>query len=234
MSEFIELGNGMNETLLLYLNQFNTNELDTVFEVASTSYFRSLPFMLVVWALWFRAGTEAEKTARREMLTGVLLVAIPIIGITRFLANTLPFSARPLHTEDLDILVRNGQDLKLLDGWNSLPSDHASLFFGLATMIFLIDRRFGGFLFVWAAVVVCLPRVITGLHWPSDILAGAFLGIFLGAVLLAPVSEGLRRFRIIPFLERHEAYAYPLLFFVTYEVAQMFKLSRTIVYSLIA
>ncbi|SLN23329.1 undecaprenyl pyrophosphate phosphatase [Roseovarius albus] len=222
----------MDEALFLFFNRFNTDELDQVFLVLSSEYLKSVPFMLIVWALWFLSGTDAQRTMRRERLTAVLLATIPIIGITRFLANNLPFSLRPIYSNIAGLQLRDDQSVEFMDGWSSLPSDHASLFFGLAVMIFLINRRFGVFLLFWAAFVVCLPRVVTGLHWPSDIVVGALLGAALGVTLLGPMTQIVRQVQLVPFCERHEAFAYPLLFLATYEVTQMFQMTRYIVFAL--
>ena len=64
---------------------------------------------------------------------------------------------------------------------NSFPSAHATFFFALAVYLFLLDKKLG-ILMVAVTVLMGIARVFVGVHWPSDILAGAFLGIF--AVLL--------------------------------------------------
>ena len=74
----------------------------------------------------------------------------------------------------------------------SFPSGHAAFFFGLATAYFLSKkirpegapqsgtiRRVSFWLFV-AAALISLARVFVGVHYPSDILAGALVGIFSG------------------------------------------------------
>ena len=51
--------------------------------------------------------------------------------------------------------------------------------FALATAIYFYDRRFGWFLFVLGALVG-IGRVAGGVHYPTDILGGAILGIIVG------------------------------------------------------
>ena len=58
----------------------------------------------------------------------------------------------------------------------SFPSGHAAFLFALAAAIFIYDKRWGIFFFV-GAVLVGLGRIWAGLHWPSDILGGAVIGI---------------------------------------------------------
>jgi undecaprenyl-diphosphatase len=55
------------------------------------------------------------------------------------------------------------------------PSDHATASFAIATAILLRNRRWG-LVAIALATVLCLTRVAIGVHYPSDVLAGAALG----------------------------------------------------------
>lgn len=72
-----------------------------------------------------------------------------------------------------------------------LPSTTAALFFALAFCAFFNARRGIPLRAGWALIVVALltsaSRVLAGIHWPTDILAGAAVG--LGAVLLVQYAE---------------------------------------------
>ncbi|MDD5750491.1 MAG: phosphatase PAP2 family protein [Candidatus Pacebacteria bacterium] len=61
----------------------------------------------------------------------------------------------------------------------SFPSTHAAVFFALATVVFLYNKKAGLFFFL-GAIIIGLARVFCGLHWLSDVLAGMVLGTFLG------------------------------------------------------
>lgn len=58
----------------------------------------------------------------------------------------------------------------------SFPSDHAIGAFAIATSIWIFRRKDG---MVWLALAACIAfsRVWTGVHYPSDVLAGAVIGI---------------------------------------------------------
>jgi undecaprenyl-diphosphatase len=58
---------------------------------------------------------------------------------------------------------------------SSFPSDHATAAFAIAVAIFAYHRR-TGLVLLFAAVVLSVARVALGVHYPSDILAGALLG----------------------------------------------------------
>jgi membrane-associated phospholipid phosphatase len=66
----------------------------------------------------------------------------------------------------------------------SFPSAHALSSFAVATAMFRVDPATAGALVV--ALVISLGRPYLGMHYPSDVLAGALLGIILG--LLVPLS----------------------------------------------
>jgi undecaprenyl-diphosphatase len=58
----------------------------------------------------------------------------------------------------------------------SFPSDHASAAFAIAGVVFMFDRLAGA-LFLAAAAVIGGGRVVAGAHYPTDVLAGALVGL---------------------------------------------------------
>ncbi|MDU0201741.1 undecaprenyl-diphosphatase [Paenibacillus sp. MAH-36] len=64
----------------------------------------------------------------------------------------------------------------------SFPSDHATGAFVIAASIWSFRRKEG---LVWLVLAACIAfsRVWTGVHYPSDVLAGAVLGIAAAAVV---------------------------------------------------
>ena len=66
----------------------------------------------------------------------------------------------------------------------SFPSAHALSSFAVATAMFRVDPATAGALVV--ALALSLGRPYLGMHYPSDVIAGALLGILLG--LVVPLS----------------------------------------------
>lgn len=66
----------------------------------------------------------------------------------------------------------------------SFPSAHALSSFAVATAMVRVDSAMAGALVV--ALLISLGRPYLGMHYPSDVLAGAALGVLLG--LIVPLS----------------------------------------------
>ncbi len=64
----------------------------------------------------------------------------------------------------------------------AFPSDHAALAFVLAYAFSSVYPR-GTFLFYGGAFLIALARVFVGVHYPLDILGGAFVGVVSGFII---------------------------------------------------
>ncbi|MCL1079727.1 phosphatase PAP2 family protein [Parashewanella spongiae] len=58
----------------------------------------------------------------------------------------------------------------------SLPSGHTAAAFVMATSVYIIFPIIGIFCFIWA-VMIGVSRVALTVHYPTDIIAGAALGV---------------------------------------------------------
>lgn len=72
---------------------------------------------------------------------------------------------------------------------SSFPSGHAAFYFAIATVVFLyFKKNYPQRKFCWgislgfflASFIISLARVFSGIHWPSDILVGAIIGVLSG------------------------------------------------------
>ena len=91
---------------------------------------------------------------------------------------------------------------------SSFPSDHAvvSMAFAMATLLWWIYNRKkfftrSGVLFIMVSLVMTLCRILTLVHWPSDILAWLWLGILVPLILMIrPIRYTLLRYVINPII----------------------------------
>jgi len=182
--------------------------------------------MMTVFAyVWFQAEPHQETfeiTDRRRVLLHSLLICIPALMLARGLGYLFPFRTRPLYEPALNLHRAFTFDANSLETWSSFPSDHAVLFFALATGVFLVSRRTGVFLYAYTVIGICLPRVYMGLHYPSDILAGAVLGVAAGYTAR---WSGLRSLLTRPALHLHDVSPglfYASFFFLAYQTADLY------------
>ncbi len=178
----------LDRTLLFALNGFARHSviLDKTDVILTDMVFvNGGMFFLFLWWLWFRPGPRSE-----EDRAAALRIAIAIcvaVALARGLQVFLPPRLRPLNDPDLGFVLPFGQEPGALEHWNSFPSDHAIVFFALATAIWRRHRGVGAFAFAWIAVLNALTRVYAGFHYPSDVLGGALIGIVVMRLSEAPI-----------------------------------------------
>jgi undecaprenyl-diphosphatase len=114
-----------------------------------------------------------------------------------------------------------GIDPSLANHWGSFPSDHAALLFALVTVIWQRSRWLG-LLALVSALYGVLPRIYFGLHYVSDVTAGALLGV---AFVLLFERFGPRTWahRGVGWEQRLPGMFYGVAFLVSLEVATLFE-----------
>jgi membrane-associated phospholipid phosphatase len=179
-------------------------------------------FVGIVGGLWYRP--EDRKRQRETIIIMILAIAVSLI-VNRTVSTLLPFRHRPMYA-----LGANAPSFEWhadLEHWSSFPSDTATFVFAIAAGFWLASRWWG-FAFGVLATSTSLARVYLGIHYPSDIVVGALLGV---ATTLALTREFVRRKIAAPILTmeaRYPPYFYALFFVVLGELADGFPLTRRI------
>ncbi|MDP3784648.1 MAG: phosphatase PAP2 family protein [bacterium] len=125
------------------------------------------------WALGIMAFLIFFRK-RRLLFESFLSALIARFGFTEII-RYLYDRPRPFEIKDIAPLISH-------DPGGSFPSGNATFFFALATTLFIYDRRWGTVFFI-GAVLMGAARVLAGVHWPSDILGGAVVGILTSVVV---------------------------------------------------
>lgn len=219
----LQLIDAWDERIVLLLNQFAAKSPvfdGIVYDLADTSFLQGGLFMAYFWWAWLR--TDGPVTRRRHEIVISIASAIMAAVISRIMQVTLPFHTRPLHTASLHFVLPLGVNPQTLNYWNSLPSDHAAIYFALATAIWYQNRALGSAAMVWTMVFGLVPRIYLGYHYPSDILAGSIVGIVIMVLTwhFAPRTKMVDR--MLAWEQSHRAIFYPIAFLLTYEVAILF------------
>ena len=177
--------------------------------------------MAVLWAAWFCKSTDQNKN--RSFLLSAILGSLVALFVARVLAHCAPMRIRP--ALDLQLHFRAPSGLPAQSNWtvwSSFPSDHAALFFALAAGVWCVWRKGGAVLFLYVAVIICLPRVYLGIHYPTDILAGAAIGLGCVAFLSNRAVRSVVASPILNWGERHPVLFYFALSLLAFQIATLF------------
>ncbi len=138
-----------------------------------------VPFYALMLFLFYKKSPE--------LCFAIVVASIVTFGLTDFISASVfkPFigRVRPCYDESLNFSVRN---IVGCGGRYSMPSSHASNHAGLATFWFLIALKFykekWHLLWLWAGAI-CYAQIYVGVHFPSDILVGALLGMVIAFLI---------------------------------------------------
>ncbi|MDF2953136.1 MAG: Membrane-associated phospholipid phosphatase [Thermodesulfobacterium sp.] len=73
----------------------------------------------------------------------------------------------------------------------SFPSGHTFFIFAMARIYSHIYPKYRIFFYTFA-ILVALERLLNFAHFPSDLIAGAFLGVCLGNIIISKTSKKLK------------------------------------------
>ncbi len=143
-------------------------------------------------APWFAGRPYTRSTWRLATATALASAAVALLVnqiISHLWDRPRPFVAHP---GAITLFTSHARDA-------SFPSDHAAASFAIAVSVLLLHRYTGGALLVLAAAI-SVARVFEGVHYPSDVLAGAAIGAVSAVLvlrlcrpLLEPIVAGVQR-----------------------------------------
>ena len=127
-------------------------------------YVYALPIILIIWIVY--------RQSRKMFAFSILFLSSFFAWFLSQFIKIMTDIARPVVMNP--IIIESG---------SSFPSQHGALTMALAVTVYSLDKKLGIFLFVMS-ILVGLSRVILGVHFPIDVLAGWVLGALIGFIFI--------------------------------------------------
>lgn len=157
-----------------------------------------LIYLMVAFVIilsWYHYATAHTRKSRHEAVRDITMMlraaAASLMAVMgNFLFSLIYFRERPyMALQEVNRLIAEPLTSK------SLPSDHTSMAFAIAVSVALLHPRLGAVMLA-AAAGIGFSRIYVGVHYPSDILAGIFVGL-IAAVAVRHIGRRLRDERFI-------------------------------------
>ena len=161
---------------MIYFNSFIFR--NSAFDFLVYFFAEVFPFFLIAFSLFYFVFIKKNLMAMLSE-TFIVFAGWATAEILKFIfAKPRPFLSI---SEFIPLFTSEGL---------SFPSSHATVFSALAVVMFFENKKLGIF-FIIGAVLIGLARVVAGVHYPLDILAGFLLGA-LGVVIVYKYTGKLR------------------------------------------
>lgn len=204
-------------------NSLSGNPLvDHAIELICTSNFiKGAVPLAIYWYFWFDGSRRLQDT-RAVLLKGIAAALLAVL-VARLIAHSLPVRVRPFADAASGFRPLFGGTPRGGDfvDWSSFPSDTAAFEFALAWSLLRISKISGWFLLLFGGIVGCFTRIYLGVHYPSDIIVGAAIGVGVAALVQKLEFAPLSRSRLLRSYYAHPLF-YAMAFLVTYEFADVF------------
>jgi len=124
-------------------------------------------FLILVLLLFLAKNFKKYWTMVVQAFSAAILSRFALTNIIRWVW----FRPRPFVQSHINLLFNYNP------AEPSFPSGHAAFYFAIATIVYSYNKKTGALFFI-ASFLISIARVFSGIHWLSDILAGALVGIF--------------------------------------------------------
>ncbi|MGN1133585.1 MAG: phosphatase PAP2 family protein, partial [Oscillospiraceae bacterium] len=129
-------------------------------------------FIWIVMALFLLFIPQTRRMGAYLAVTLVVLTLVNEVGIKSIFQRSRPFIQQPLL---IDTVIPH-------PGGYSFPSSHSASSFASATTIYKFNKPIGIAAYIVAGFIA-LSRIYFGVHFPTDILAGAAVGIITALII---------------------------------------------------
>lgn len=138
-----------------------------------------------LFVFWVRSNRSGQDATRRRLLTTLFgtLIAIFLMILAEKMISWPP----PMHFPALAHFYP--RYIYLDPGASSFPSQSSTLYAAVAAGIWSFNRQAGWPLWIGIVLLVGLPRIYVGGHYPTDVAAGIVIGL-AGYAVARKLFEG--------------------------------------------
>jgi undecaprenyl-diphosphatase len=150
---------------------------DTLFNWFSSRYFFSIPILLSLLAY------SVVKQGSHGLFWWLSLIAVVTFGdLLGNLLKDLFSEMRPCAISETFLSLRD--QVECSDSAKGMPSNHAINFFTATLFVVLTRPNWRGwhYLLFISAVLASVSRIYLAKHFPSQVLTGTVIGIYLGTI----------------------------------------------------
>lgn len=214
---------------IFFFNQFA--HLSGVFnnfilDLENSNLLTWVPMTSLLWWAWFR-GDDRESSNRKAVISTIVALAFItlIFCLLRYAQPWIGFRPRPMFDPQCNFQMPYGlhlPDPALYWGTtDTFPSGHAAIFAAFSIGLMRVSRPAGIFCLTYS-LLLCLGRIFLGIHYPTDIIGGACIGIATSYLARTKPAEYLLTRRIIKWPIKHPCSFYVGFFVITNIVATGF------------
>ena len=185
----------IDRSLFIFINQIISNNLfDNIMPIITdwdkTIIGRIIILLTVVIFFW-KGGSKGRFII-------VLLIATIILSdvLNSQVLKNIFLRPRPCHVIDGAYAIQNVHLLVPCGKGYSFPSSHAVNNFALATVLTMVYKK-AWWIFGMFATLIGFSRIYVGVHYPADVVVGAFIGIFLALLMYFLSLYLIKKFRFL-------------------------------------
>jgi len=139
-----------------------------IFDILVITFGHYLPYIIVLVLVIYWFKQEASIKNRTALVSAFVSFVIARLFLVEIIRKLFPRDRPFLSHEVIQLIAKDTE--------KSFPSGHATALFAIAMAVYFYNKKLGVILFI-LALINGITRVIAGVHFPSDILGGAILGI---------------------------------------------------------
>lgn len=176
-----------------YITNLDMSVLNFIYDNIRCAFLDVLMPLITLFGesgIFFIAIAVLLLISRKTRKTGITLGLSLLIGLVVCNLTLKPLIARPRpYTVRTDVIML----VEALSDY-SFPSGHTVAAFEAATVMMIRHRKVG-IAFLVLAILIAFSRLYLFVHYPTDVLAGAVLGIASGVAAALAVNAVYKRFQ---------------------------------------